>query len=382
MSDLDVNQKAKLLALKQERDAQKPAETQVEQIINSGAIPDAKKEEVVTEAVPEPTLIVDKQKEEASTTNPQEQTSEEVEFKWDSELEQPAAQPSSGVDLRKLGSALSLEATNEEEFVKTVGEKLSKLKELEEQSSKVFEGIPSYLKEAIDIAKKGGDVETFIGNSLLDPNRYDPIDLFETEYERVNAHRFKKPDGTIDYEALDAEMDNIPDGYKSMQGMTIKQQLIAQQQQRKQAIVAESLKAQERFTKELTEAAKELPQFFPKEEWGVNVEPKHAASVVDGIMNGKLVKKHLGDIDQATLSKLDAKKLTKLIFLAEAGKNIVEFSRKQGIVAGKRELLDKTQNPQVIAPSISAAPDISDDKKSLTAVDKLKKIYAKDPTTL
>lgn len=371
MSDLQNDQKAKLLALKQERDAQISAKTQAEQVIESGAIPEVNKEEPVAVAVPEPVLI-DTTKEEASTTTPTpSEETQEVEFKWDADLEQPPAvvQPS-GTDFKKIGSALNLEVANEDEFVKTVSEKMSKLKQLEESSS--FEGVPDALKETLEIARKGGDWESFIGNSILDPNKYDPIALFETEYERVNANRFKKPDGSVDYEALDAEMDSIPDGYKSMQGLTIKQQLAGQQQQRKQAIQAEAIKAQQRFSQELSEVAKELPQYFSKEEWGVNIEPKHAASVVDGIMTGKLVKKHLGNIDSATLTKFDAKKLAKLLFLAEAGKNLVEHSRKQGIVQGKRELLDKTQNPQIHSPATPAAPDVADDKKPKSAVEKLK----------
>ena len=379
MNDLDNNQKAKLLALKQEQDAQKAAKTPAEQIIDSGAIPEAKKEEQAAEAVPEPAPIVDATKEEASTTTPPPNAvdhSEEIDFKWDAELEQtPAPAQTTGVDFKKIGSALNLEVTNEDEFVKTVSEKMSKLKELEETQSKALEGVPDSLKETLEIARKGGDWQSFIGNSLIDLTKQDPIDLFEQEYERVNAYRFKKEDGTIDYEALDNALDNMDDGMKSMQGNVIKQQLMAQQQQRKQAVLAEASRAQERFNKELFDAAKELPQYFPKEEWGVNVEPKHAASVVDGIMTGKLVKKHLGDIDPATLAKLDGKKLAKAIFLLEASKNIAQHQYKQGIVAGKRELLDKTQNPQITTPSISAAPDVADDKKPKTAVEKLKEKF-------
>lgn len=376
MDDLNNDQKARLLAIKQERDAQKKqVETPAEQIIDSGVIPEVKKQEEPTgEAVPPVEPTVDKKKEDNSTTTPQEDKPEEVEFKWDAELEQTPATPTSGVDLKKIGSALNLEATNEDEFVKTVSEKLSKLKTLEDQTSKTFENVPDALKETIEIAKKGGDWESFIGNSLLDPTKLDPIDIFEQEYERNNLYRFKKPDGTIDYEKLDEELDGINDGVKSMQGNAIKQQLIAQQQGRKQAVLAESQRAQERFSKELSEAAKELPSYFPKEEWGVTVEPKHASSVIDGIANRKLVQKHLGNIDEATLAKLDAKKLSKLLFLAEAGKNLVEHSRKQGIVSGKRELLDKTQNPQINAPGSPATPDTPDDKKPLTAAEKLKKM--------
>lgn len=385
MSDLNTDQKAKLLAIKQERDAQKPVETPAEQIINSGAVPDAKQEVKVEEAVPSTPPIVDAAKEEASTTNPPPAVdhSEEIDFKWDAELEQtPVATPSSGVDFKKIGSALNLEVTNEDEFVKTVSEKMSKLKTYEEESSKAFQGVPDALKETLEIAKKGGDWQSFIGNSLVDPVTFDPIQIFEQEYERVNVQRFKKPDGTIDYESLDAELDSISDGVKSMQGNAIKQQLIGQFQQRKQAILAEASRAQDKFNKDLFEAAKELPTYFSKDEWGVQVEPKHASSVVDGIMSGSLVKKHLGDIDQATLSKLDAKKVAKLIFLAEAGKNIVQHQYKQGIVAGKRELLDKTQNPQIHAPGISAAPDVADDKKPKSAVEKLKERFRTEAGSL
>lgn len=374
MSDLSTNQLAKLAELKKERDAQKAEQTPAEQVIDSGAIPEVSKpEEPKAEAVPAEVTKVDEKKAEESTTNPTETQSEEIEFKWDAELEQTPAPQASGVDLKKIGSALNLEVNDEDTFVKTVSEKLSKLKTLEEQTSKTFEGVPDALKETIEIAKKGGDWMSFIETSLVDANKLDPVQVYEQEYERQNLHRFKNADGSYDYEALDAEMDGIAAGVKIMGGKNIINQIASQQQQRKQFVIAEAQKSQDRFNKELSEAAKELPSYFPKEEWGVNVESKHASSVIDGIANGKLVKKHLGDIDSATLSKLDAKKLSKLIFLAEAGKNIVEHSRKQGIVQGKRELLDKTQNPQVTGSGIPAAPDIPDDKKPLTAAEKLKK---------
>lgn len=387
MNDLDSSQKTKLLAIKKERDDKIAAASQppvAEIVIEGGEIPSVEAGSELVEAVPAVvTPIVDTAREEASNTNPAPAVPAEEEFKWDADLEQtPASTPTSGVDIKKIGSALNLEVTNEDEFVKTVSEKMSKLKQLEEASANQFQGVPEHLKETIEIAKKGGDWQSFIGNSILDPSQLDPIDLFEREYERSNVHRFKQADGTIDYEKLDEEIDSIADGVKSMQGTSLKQQLIRQQHDRKQAILTDASKTQDRFNKELAEAAKELPQYFPKEEWGVSVEAKHASAVIDGIATGKLIKKHLGDIDQATLAKLDGKKIAKAIFLLEAGKNIAQHQYKQGIVAGKRELLDKVQNPQINAPGTPAAPDVADDKRPKTAVEKLKEKFAVSPNSL
>lgn len=272
------------------------------------------------------------------------------------------------VDFKKLGSAFDLEASTQEEFISKVNEKFSKLKEAQETT---FTGVPDDLKQAIEIAKKGGDWKSYTSSLAVDVEKLDPLALFDREFERVEAQRFKNPDGSIDYEKLDEELNSIPDGIKRMQGNAIKQQISTQQKARQATVMAAVAQAQDRFQKNLGDAVKELPSMLPKEAYGVTFEPKHSSYLYEGISNGSLVKKHLGNIDPATLSKMDGKKLTQTIALAEWAEKISDFRFKQGKVSGKKEILSSTQNAQITASTTVPTPTRSDDDKPLTSAEKL-----------
>lgn len=377
MSDLSHDVKAKLAAIAQKNKAAEPATTNTVEAPTAG-VPPAEEPKPVEAAVPTTEEVkkveVAQAKEQASTTspNPTETSNEEtVEFKWDAGLTEEV-KPST-FDIKRLGSALQIDANTEEEFVKSVSENLTKLKTLETEVSKVFEGVDPNLKEAIELAKKGGDWQSFIGNSLVDTTKLNPTELFVQEYEKQNIHRFKKADGSVDYEALDAEIDSIPAGVKLMQGNAIKNQLYLEQTQRKQQLQEQVQKQQEAFSKQLGEAAKELPSYFPKETFGVEVGAQHVASIYDGIASKKLIQKHLGDLPPSALAGLDAKKLMKTLALAEWGAGISKAQFEQGKVAGKRQLLEKTQNADINVSGRPAEPESPTGEKPLTAAEKLKR---------
>lgn len=331
--------------------------TPVEKTIEQPVPPAPKKDESVTQTpevkkdAPVESKTTDKPKEE-----PQEQTQPVEEFKWDSQIpDKPVeAQTVQSVDFKKIGSALSLEVTNEEQLVKTVTEKLTKLKSLEEN----LEGVPDTLKQTLEIAKQGGDWLSYAGVTALDVSKLDAVEEFEKNYERANAHRFKHPvTGEIDYEKLDAEIDSISEGIKAMEGERIKASLAYQQNQRKAQIVAQAVVQRETFQKTLGEATSELAKLLPKETFGIQIEPKHSAYLYEGIANGSLIKKHIGAIDLSVLSKADAKKLVKTVAIAEFGESMSQFQYKQGKAAGEKSLLHSTQNIQLNTPSSHPTPE-------------------------
>lgn len=394
MSELSHDTRAKLVALKEKREKQNgtsvPSANITEAKVETPAAPVAPP----VEAVPpiqdkKATPVVDPPKAETTSGTPpstsdttgepaplaKDAESSAENFRWDADVidEKPAdkAAPSQ-IDFKKLGSAFEIEASTEEEFVKSLGEKAAKLKTLEEQLDKTFEGVPAELKEAMEVAKKQGDWYSFIEHSLLDVTKLDAVDLFEQEYERLEANKYRNPDGSIDYAKLDEALDSVPEAVKTMQGEQIKARLYMQQQQKKQQILAEAEKRKEVFTMQLGEAVKELPNFFPKDTFGITVEPKHMTSIYDGVANGKLIQKHLGNIDPGTLSKLDAKKLTRTLAMAEWAAGISKSQYNKGLVSAKKEMLDKTQNVQISKNGIPAAPEMTDAERPKTAAEKLK----------
>lgn len=388
MNDLDSDVKSQLAKLKEERDASK-----AQQIIDNGEVPQVDAgPPTEAEAAPTPVeSVVDEKKEEISTTNPpppaeespvetseNEDSSDEIKFEWD--VDSTEVKPIS-LDLQKIGSALNLEASNEEDFVKTVSEKFTKLKEYEEKSS-TENSLPLDFKQAFDeaksIASQGGDWQTAIFSSLGNVAALDSLSLFDQEFEKINGQNFKKEDGTIDRDALFAEIDQIPEGVRKMQGEQIKQRLLQVQQQRKQAVQQALSQSYENFNKSLNDAVKTAAEAFPKDKWGITLEPQHLNAIRDGIANGKLVQKHLGSsIDVSTLSKFDAAKLVKTVISAEISEKAAQFNYKKGKSDGKREILERTQNPQIETPGKAAAPDLADDKKPKTSTEKLKDMARK-----
>lgn len=383
---LDTNVNSSLIENKQKRDAAKAASQPVIEPVtpittNTITIP------APTSTAPTPT--VEPKKEEAvppvTSKQPDESTQPEVkptvtepvelidEFKWDSNIPDvtPTTESTVSADLKKIGSALKLEVNNEQEFVSKVTEKLTRLDQLEALS---LDGIPDQLKQAITVAKQGGDWLAVTGVTAFDAANLDPTELFERDYERANAHRFKLADGSTDYTALDAEVDGIAPGIKVMSGTALKNALVQHQQQQKAAVLAQAAVQQERFQTSLAAAARDLSGLLPKEEFGITLEPKHTSFFYQGVSDGSLIKKHLGDIDPAALMKMDSKKLMKTLALAELGKGISEFQRKQGIVEGKKSMLQSTTNAQLQAPSTLPRPNDPAPVAQPTSAERLKKM--------
>ena len=378
MADLDHDVAGELLKIQERKQAERAAQ-----------MPKSIEPETPEAAPVVPEVKIDEAKEEASNTDPkaveppadppspkEEPTKvEEEEIKFDWEVE--AKQEPVNLDLKEIGSALNLEVGNKEDFVKAVNEKFTKLKEYEDRNSSESSLPPEFkatYEEAKQIAAQGGDWQAFMYDSLVDPTKLDPVKLFESEFEKANATRFRQPDGTIDYEALYAEHDQIPEGIRKMQGANIQNQLINQQAQRKQSLKDQLKASFDNFSKNLSEATKNLPESFPQEVYGLKFDSKHAAAFNEGILNGKLVQKHLGNVDLSMLSKLDAAKIARTIVKAEIAEQSAQYNRKLGRSEGKKELLEKTQNPQIETPGRAAAPDVPDHLKKKTAAEDIKEM--------
>ncbi len=306
---------------------------------------------------------------------------EEPKFEWDQPATPPAEvlKPAVTPDFKKISSALKFETeiTSEDDLVARVSERFSQL-------GSALDGVPEPLKQAVELAKKGGDWVAFTDAAALDVSKLDPATIFDRQYERDNAYRFKNPDGTFDAKSFDDELNSIAHGVKVMNGNQIKHGLIVQQQTRQNQLLAEVARRSEAFQKNLGEAARDLATLLPQEKYGVPIEPGNAAFFYNGINDGSLIRKHLGDIDPGVLSRLDAKKLMKTLAIAELGEKVSKFRYEKGVVAGKKELLSSTQNAQITTTSTPPAPSSPEAPKAPTSTEKLKKFHesAKPPNSL
>lgn len=276
--------------------------------------------------------------------------------------------------LKKIGSALDFgDLKDESELIAKVSELRTERDKYKKEVEVPLDGVPEVLKQAVEAAKQGADWYTLMGFST-DYSKLDPVQVFEYEYEAQLKHRYQKPDGTVDYEKLDADLDAFPEAEKVMRGNDIIRQKTAEQNARKTEIYNQAQQVRQQFDSKLAESTKNVSKFFPKERYGVSFEPRHTEYIYSGISSRNLIKKHLGNIDESVLTRLDTDKLARTIAAAELVGNISEFRYKQGQVEKARELLAKNTNAAIETPAVPARPELTGDKP-LTPQERLAKYH-------
>lgn len=345
----------------QEEAAPEPAKAEEEPKINLETAEDPK-----AEAVPQA---------KETPKEPEQTELNEPEFSFgDPETKDEVSAPPTEL-LKKIGGALDFgDLKDEQELISKVNELRTERDNLKKSVDSSFEGLPDTLKEAVEAAKKGVDWYSLVGYSV-DYSKADPIQVFEYEYEQQLKHRYQGPDGKIDYEKLDADLDSFPEAEKIMRGSDIIRQKTAEQAAKKAELLYKAEKQQQEFNSRLAESTKNINKIFPKERYGVNFEQKHNEYIYSGISSRNLVKKHLGNIDESVLSKLDTDKLARTIAAAELVGNISEFRYKQGQVDKARELLKNSTNAQLETPAVPAKPEVTGEKQ-LTPQERLAQYYS------
>lgn len=269
--------------------------------------------------------------------------------------------------LETISSALKIDGVkSKDDIVNHFTQREARIKELETAQDQQFADVPDDLKEVINVAKQKGDWKAFLGARIVDYSKTDPIGLFERQLEL--SPRFRKADGSIDYDAVDLELNSIPQAVKEVQGDIIKQNLISQQQQQRAAILQAADNKQAAFNRGVADAAAKIPSILSKEKIGVTMEAKHSDYLYQGIRNGSLVKKHFGNVD---LSGADPDKLVRTLAAAEYLEGISQYQYKQGEVKGRKSMLSEKQNVNLNTPSTPVNPGVTTDKPK-SAVEKLR----------
>ncbi len=294
---------------------------------------------------------------------------EEIPEAWDKELTPPKVD-SKPFTIESLGSALKLSdvKTTEDVVAKFTGLE-TKVKELEAARDTVLEDLPDDLKEVVKVAKSKGDWKAYLGTTVVDYSKVDPVKLFENSIEQ--QARFRKPDGTIDFDAVDEALAAVPLVVREAQGETLKQQLMNNQTARRNQLYQETQRRQFEYNSKLADATKNIGTLLSKDKVGITLEPKHSDFLYEGIRSGKLVEKHLGKID---VSGIAPDKLAKTLALAEWGESIAKHNRDQGIVQGKKQLLTQSQNVQLRTPASPPTPNAPDQKPESPAEKMAKRV--------
>lgn len=336
------------------------------------------KAEVVENKAPESTEspkdeAVPVETETKETTEKKEELNE-PEFSFGEPENTTESAPSSTDYLKKIGGALDFgELKSEEELIQKVNALRTERDSFKKEAETPYEGIPPVLKDAVEAAKMGADWYSLMGVST-DYTKADPVQVFEYEYEMQLQDRYRKEDGSVDYERLDADLDSFPENEKILRGNDIIRQKMAEQNAVRNNILAQAEYRKQTFNNKLADSTLNVSKFFPKDRYGVSFEQKHTDYIREGINSRNLIKKHLGAIDESVLMQMDTDKLARTIAAAEMVGNISEFRYKQGQVDKARELLAKNTNAQVETSAIPARPDSVGDRQ-LTPQEKLARYH-------
>jgi hypothetical protein len=282
-----------------------------------------------------------------------------VDKPWDADdSTEPSTVNAPTIDYSKLGSALKLEGIkSESDIVSKFNELQTKLQEVESKKAATLEGLPDELKEVIDLAKSGVDWRSYLGASTVDWKKVDPIDLFESEFEK--SPHYRNPDGTINQDLLNTDLDSIPDAQKAFEGNRMINQKLNEQQYLKNQQAEQARVRKEQSDRALIEATKSLSEILPESQFGVKFEAKHSDYLFKGISSGELLQKHF----MSPNGGYDMKKVARTIALAEYGDKMIKFQAEKAKVSAKKEILSSTQNVQLESSKTSVAPDDGSEAK-------------------
>lgn len=274
---------------------------------------------------------------------------------WDDTEAPTEPAPAQSSDFyRHVGSALGIEANSEAELLQKVKE--FKTPRIQDQE----------LQRLVELHERGIDWRT--GISKVDYSKVDPVQLFEQDLR--NDPRFKDHNGVFDEEKYLEELEATPMAVRATVGRQIAQALAYQQHQ--QTIAAER-QAEERrmqFDSQLARATSRLSQLLPYEDHGIKFEERHASDLYRGLSDGSLMK----DLFLDQNGQYDAEKIVITAAWRKWGPQIVKHMAAKAAVKTKRDILDRTQSPQIANPKQPAAPQPPSEPKELAPHEKIRQM--------
>lgn len=199
-------------------------------------------------------LPSDSQKTDSKDVEPEDGDDQELKS-WDELIpdDVPTQQPKV-LDWDNLSEVIGLEQKIKgpddlKNYIQTIKQELQTLK-----NSPTVENLPGDLKEAIEVAKRGGDYYTYLGITQVDYKQIPPEELFEEEV----AQLFYNDKGEFDETGYNEYLDSIPEPEKKLRGLQIQKELIRLQNEAKKSYMA---KLEEQRNRSVRQLEKELQNF-------------------------------------------------------------------------------------------------------------------------
>lgn len=301
-------------------------------------------EEISTESEPqneEDTLEDDKASKEVVSEEDDVISDWDVSSEEDSEKEQ--------FDYKSFARELGVDAESKEEFVIKVNELKAKA-----EAPDPLADLPENFRKAIDIARNDGDYLEFLGITSVNYDAVPDINLVQNHYSQV----FRKADGSIDQEMLEAKLDRMDEADIRIEGETLKRQYKQAQAQKTANLEAEAARNREQADKALRAELDNLKEYN-----GFKFSPSHKKQLYDGITSGDMISKMFHGSD----GKMDYKKVISAYSNYLYGEKQNKYLRQQIATKTKKEVLDRLSNKRI---EPKGTPPNAAPKKELTGQQK------------
>lgn len=290
--------------------------------------------ETVVETTPEVTDKIETPTETKEVVNPP----EPQENDWDETPATIETKPDVAIpelDFSELGKSIGFEE------VKTKDDLVSKVKEL-----KALEGVPDNFKAALEIAKKGGDWQSFLGVSQVDYASVDSVELFKNDlYSRIkqlNPGKTKEELETVYAEALG----NYAPIQQLIEGDKLKKGYMDWQKQETARIQHEAAQKKQIADQRIKETIDKIEDIN-----GFKLKSTHKAKMYDYITSGQLQK------DLFSQEGYNYQALAEIAFARNFGKKANEFLWNKAKTAGTKEVITELTNPQITKPAEKVQPE-------------------------
>jgi len=260
---------------------------------------------------------------------------------------EPTTAPVPSFDFSEIAKVLGTEG------IKTKEEVLKAVSQVKAQAEALSQ-LPDSLAKAIEIAKSNGNYLEYLGVSVVDWAKEDPIVLYENYIE----DQFYDPEkGLVDYEKADKILEKLDDEEKELRGRELQRSYIAHQKQQKEYLEREARDKRAQFEAGVRQVVESLGDVN-----GYKLTPAHKAELMSFVLSGE-------DLKEASIQSRVMNAFIKKYFNSLDAYNKTKIKN-----ATKREIL---QEAQVTSVTPSTSPTESVTSKGYTMNDWLEDLKKK-----
>jgi hypothetical protein len=223
--------------------------------VNAGAVAPS----VETQTTDTDEKIVDSDLELVDPDNQDNSTDDYIDLDGDSQ--EPAKTVEPKFDFSELGKALQIEGIDSKDSLVAKWKEVSqKTKEYEDKLA-AYNSIPEPLREAIELANRGGDYLEYLGVSTIDYDGIDDRSLVEEELIELGI--FNNADGSINEDALAEYVDGLSDKELKVRGAQVRYRFKNTQAAQKQEQIRKAEESKQRAISDMRVALDKLNNIGP-----------------------------------------------------------------------------------------------------------------------